>query len=79
MKYDEFSRLTWGNYMRICTAYQRERIEDMRKLRTILSAITGQDAKSIIELPGDWDHVRARTKDEILDLATKFGVQKWVS
>jgi hypothetical protein len=71
--------MTWGNYMRACTAYQRKGIEELRKLRVLLSAITGQDQKAIIELPGDWDHVRVRTKEEILELATKFKVREWVS
>jgi hypothetical protein len=71
--------MTWGNYARKSFGYQSKVIEDLRKTRSILGAIVGQDPREIYELPGDWDNAKAMTKEERKETARKFGVSEWVS
>lgn len=76
---DEFNRMTEGNYMRRCAAYQREVIETHKRTRSILGAIVGKDPREIYELPGDYDYLQVRKKEDVKEIARKFGVPEWVS
>ena len=53
-------------------------IEQWRHTRLILAYLSGVDARKIIELPGDYDHLVAHSKEEVYEMARKFGVaEKW--
>jgi hypothetical protein len=80
--FEEFRRMTWGNYMRRCVGYQIKVINGLRNTRSILGAIAGKDPRTIYELPGDWDEaekIKPKTQEELKEIARKFGVAAWVS
>lgn len=75
---DEFYRLSLGDYTRICYGVAVKEISEMRKLRTLLGAISGKDLRGAMPLPGDWDHVPLDTPEYQQEVLKHFGVlNKW--
>lgn len=70
--------MTWGDYIRVCLGEIKREQNITRHTRLILSALTGKDPRQLIELPGDYDHLQARTKDEVNEMLRKLGKQDWI-
>lgn len=75
---DDFNNTTWGNFARLCLRKKLKEIHELRYLRMILSSVLHKDPRELIPLPGDYDHLEARTKEEVEDIARKFGVENWI-
>lgn len=71
--------MTLGNYVRICLGAVKWEHSLYRHTRLILSALTGKDSRELIPLPGDWDHVKAKSKAEINALLIRWGKQDWIN
>ena len=78
LEVEEFKRLTWGNFARLCLRKELKELDDLRKLRMILGAILHKDPRELIPLPGDWDHLKAHSKEEVEEMCRKFGVDDWI-
>ena len=78
LKVDEFYSMTLGNYVRTCYGAILKNNNELRKLRTILGAISGKNPKLIMPLPGDWDHVELCTPEWTEQVMHKLNVfKKW--
>ena len=71
--------MTWGDYMRVCIGEVKREQNQYRHTRLIIGALLGKDPRKIIELPGDYSHLKAKTKEEINELLMKWGKTEWLS
>jgi len=78
LKKDDFYAMSWGEFNAICSGYIKKEQDRLRKLRMILAGQIGKDPREIIPLPHDYDHIPLRSKEEVEELARKFGVQSWI-
>jgi hypothetical protein len=71
--------MTWGNYLRVCFGEIKREQNLIRHTRLILGALTGKDPRELIPLKGDYDYLRARTKEEINELLKIWGKSEWIN
>lgn len=64
--------------MRICYGEIKKDQNAARQLRLVLGALIHKDPREIIPLPGDYDHLRAKTQAEINELLRKWGKTEWI-
>lgn len=74
---DVFWNCSFGEFVMLSQNYENERLREKANLRLILAAQTGQDPRKIFEMPGDWDHLKVHTKEDINNMAKAFGKEEW--
>jgi len=78
LKKAEFDDLMLIEFNARIDGYERRKIERLRELRMIISSINGQDQRTIISLPGDYDHLPEPSQSNKYRLAKIWGVaDKW--
>ena len=76
---DELNQMTWGNYMRVCLGEIKREQNFYRHTRLVLGALIHKDPREIIPLKGDYDHLKAMTKEEINAVLHKWNKTEWLS
>jgi hypothetical protein len=71
--------ITWGDYMRVCLGEVKREQNLTRHTRLILGALLHKDPREIIPMKGDYDHLRAMSKEEINALLVKWNKTEWLS
>ena len=65
--------------MRVCFGEVKREQNFYRHTRLILGALVGKDPRQIIPLKGDYDHLVARSKEEINELLKIWGKNEWIN
>ncbi len=69
--------MSYGDFNRASMGYTQREYNSYRKLRLLLSAQTGKDARQLITLPGDYDNLpRAKSKEENIKQLKELGYYK---
>lgn len=79
----EFLNMTWGQYLYKCYKHNYDEIQNLKKLRMLISCWAGKEPHEIMELPGDFKNrmkrINVRTKKEIFEIAEKWGKGDWIN
>ena len=76
---DELFNITWGNYLRVCFGEIKRDQNLIRHTRLLLAGLTGKDPRELIPLPGDYDNLKAMSKEEISELLKIWGKNEWIN
>jgi hypothetical protein len=77
----DFWNLTLSEFVIMASGWSRRRVDEWRHTRMIVSAlIGGSKARQALPLPGDFDDIPIRTKEDTREIAKRFGVyEKWIA
>jgi len=61
----EFYELTYADFLYLCEGFKRREENKWRHTRYITAAIVKKDPRQLMELPGDYDHLKGLNERDV--------------
>jgi len=71
--------MTFSEFWEYAEVKNRKELRELRLHRNLLQAFTGQDMRLKMPLPGDFDHLKVHTPDEVEEIKHKLGYNKFMA